>query len=140
MQIVGGYDEAVATWAGQRLGVKFELPYTAFAVVNVSREIIGAAVFNDYQNGGNISWSHVGAGTISRGVIRRLAHYVFVENNVSRVSAKTKRSNSRVARLLMKAGFKFEGIQKRYFGPTKDDDALTYVLFKEDATRWLGAH
>lgn len=135
MQIVGGYDDAAAQWAGRQLGVTFELPYTAFALVDVSREIVGAAVFNDFHPGGSIEWTHVGR--LGRHVISTLAAYAFLQNGATRVTCKTKRANLAVRRLLPKAGFVFEGVMKKYYGPTKDHDALIFALFREDASRWL---
>lgn len=138
MELVAGYDEAVADWAGRQLGVKFVAPYVAFGIIDNSGKAVGAAVFNNHFERGNIEWSHVGPGSITRSVVRQLAQYAFVHCEASRVTAKTMRRNVKVRKLLPKAGFTFEGTQKRFFGPDAGDDALVYVLFREQAQRWLG--
>lgn len=137
MMLVAGQDHAVAEWAGAQLGVKFVEPYVALGIVNDAGGLIGASVFSDYYRGGNIEWTYVGEGSLRPGMLFDLAHYCFVQLAVSRVTAKTRRSNRLVRRLLPKAGFSFEMTQKRYFGPSKDDDALVFVLTKENAGRWL---
>ncbi len=135
MQLIGGYDDAVAQWAGHQLGVTFELPYTAFALIDFSRQIVGATVFNDYHRGGSIEMTHVGR--MGRHALAALAAYAFIQNDASRVTCKTMRANSSIGRILSKAGFVFEGTMKRYYGPTKAHDALIFALFRENAGRWL---
>ncbi len=137
MTLVAGYDRAVADWAGAQLGVTFVEPFTALGVVNAGGDLVGASVFGDYYKGGNIEWSYVGEGSLRPAMLREIAHYCFVQLAASRVTAKTRRSNKLVRRLLPRAGFSFETTQKRYFGPSKDDDALVFVLHREDAGKWL---
>lgn len=138
MELVAGYDEAVADWAGRQLGVKFVQPLRAFGILNGNGQAVGAAVFNDYYKGGNVEWTHVGPGTIRPGLMRDLARFAFIDLQASRVTAKTAYRNVKVRKLLPKAGFTFEFTQKRYFGPERGDDALVYVLFRENAQRWIG--
>jgi len=135
--LVGGQDEAVAAWAAEQLGVQFVQPLSAIGVLDARGDLVGASVFNDYYRGGNIEWTYAGARSLGPDMLRELARYCFVQLEVSRVTAKTRRSNKLVRRLLPKAGFTFEMTQKRYFGPTRDDDALVFALFREDAGKWL---
>ena len=137
MMLVPGHDRAVADWAGAQLGVHFTEPFKALGVVNSDGLLIGASIFGDYYPGGNIEWTYVGHGSLRASILKDIAHYCFVQLAASRVTAKTRRSNKLVRRLLPKAGFSFETTQKRYFGPSKDDDALVFVLRKEDASKWL---
>lgn len=139
MDLVFGHDQTVAEWAAHRLGVQFEAPYSAFGVIDQEGNLVGASIFGDHYAGGNIEFTYVGAGTLSRRVQNAIAHYAFVACGASRLSAKTKRSNSKtVGKMLHKAGFAFEGIRQRYYGPSKNDDALCFVLFRDKAGRWLG--
>lgn len=137
--IVAGQDFAVAAWAGSQLGVTFQEPYTAFGFTGPDGSLRAASIFNDYYPGGNIEWTYVGAETFTPGKLRFLARFVFLELEATRVTAKTRRGNVIVRRLLGKksSGFQFEGTQKFYFGPTKADDALVYVLFRANALRWM---
>ncbi len=135
--LIAGQDEAVANWAASQLGVKFVQPLTAVGIVDTQGTLIGASVFNDYYPGGNVEWTYVGRGSLKAGMLRDLAHYCFVQLGAARVTAKTRRSNTLVRKLLPHAGFAYEATQKRYFGPDKGDDALVFVLFKEQAGKWL---
>lgn len=138
MHIVAGRDEEISAWASAHLGcAQFQQPYTAFGFVSATGELLAGAVFNDYYPGGNCEWSHVGV--LRPRMLQFLARFVFLELDATRVTAKTRRGNVTVRRLLGKksSGFQFEGTQKFYFGPTKADDALVYVLFRANALRWM---
>lgn len=137
MRLVSGHDAEVADWAGSVLGVKFQPPFVAFGIIDASGRLCGASVFNDFYPGGNIEWTHVGTGSLQKGILREMARYAFIQNQATRITAKTRRGNSIVRRLLPKAGFAYEGTQKSYFGPNKSDDALVFALFRADAERWL---
>ena len=91
----------------------------------------GGAVFNNW-NGANIDLTIAMDAPPTRGIIRALQHYVFVQSGATRVSALTRRSNKRVQKLLPRLGFAFEGTRKRYFGPHRADDAFAYGLLPEN--------
>lgn len=125
--------EAVAEWVGERLGGKtFYAPYRAFGIVR-DGAIVGGAVFNDFYRDGNVAWTHAG----SLMSIRVLADFAFRQLRASRVTCRTQRANDKVRVLLERGGFKYEGTQRQFFGPGKDDDALVFVLFADAAKRWL---
>lgn len=137
VSVIQGQDRAIAEWAGQRLGVVFQEPYCAFGFVGDDGELFAASVINDYYPGGNCEWTHYGPGLFSREMGAYLLNFVFNELTAARVTAKTRRGNVLVRKLLPRYGWEFEFVQKRYFGPTKDDDALVYVMWKERALRWI---
>lgn len=137
MQPVFGYDAEVAAWAGDQLGVSFQQPFRAMGVVDGQGVLRGATVFNEHYAGGNIEMTLVGPGMLTWSVQRAIMQFSFVDCGATRLSARTARRNTTVRRLLPKAGFQFEGVQKRYYGPDKGDDALCYVLFVEQAGKWL---
>lgn len=137
MQPVFGYDAEVAAWAGAQLGVSFQQPFRAMGVVDSQGTLRGATIFNEHYTGGNIEMTLVGPGMLTRGVQQAIVRFAFVNCGASRLMARTARRNAVVRRLLPKAGFAFEGVQKRYFGPERGDDALIYVLFREQAGKWL---
>lgn len=137
MQLLLGQDEAVAAWAGAQLGTVFHAPFVAFGVLDSQGSLRGAAVWNDYHAGGNISLSLVGPGAFQRGILRELARYAFEICKCSRVSCRTRRANISARKLLPKGGFVFEGTARRFFGPTRADDGLSFVMFPEQARKWL---
>lgn len=137
MEVVFGHDETVAAWAGAQLGVAFQQPFRAMGVIDGAGALCGATVFNDHYMGGNIEMTLVGPGMLTWQVQKAIMGFAFVTCGASRLTAKTPYRNKKVRKLLPKAGFQFECIQKRYYGPEKGDDAVVYVLFKERAGRWL---
>ena len=135
MQLAFGYDEAVAKYVGENLGVTIHPPFVAIGIVS-HETLIGGMVFNNY-NGSNIDVTVFTAKPATRGIIRAGAHYVFNQLGCNRVSAITRRSNSRASRVIPKMGFKYEATKKRWFGPEKADDGIAYVMLREHAARWL---
>ncbi len=139
MILVGGQDQKVAKWASLVLGKPIVQPYAAFGIIEPDGLLRGAAIFNDYQGpGGNIEMTYVGAGTMTRKVLKALAHYAFVSCAASRVTFKTMRQNIVTRKLLGKAcrGLTHEGVLRRYYTTEKSGDALVYVLSRENAKRW----
>lgn len=134
---VAGHDQTVAEWAGERFNCSFYAMYSAFGIVDHDGSLIGAAVFSDYYPGGNIQISYIGPQTLTRAILREIGHYAFVTLGVSRITCKPPRRNDTAKKLLPRAGFKFEGILERYYGPTKDDDCIVYSLSKDRAGKWL---
>lgn len=136
MRLVFGQDELVAQYVFGHLGIALVPPYTAIGGTRDGKTLCIGVVFNQY-NGSNIEITLYGPGSLTRGAIRGVYHYVFEQLGVGRVSAKTKRSNNNMQRLLPRFGFKFEGISERYFGPQKADDAIRFVLFPDEARKWI---
>lgn len=135
MEIVTGCDDDVAKWASIKLGQQVCPPYlcVGFADQGVWQ---GAAIFNDY-NGTNVELTIYGPGCLTREAIRFVFDYAFRQLHVLRVTARTRRGNADMRKLLPRIGFMFEGTAKRYFGPTKQDDALLFVMFPANADRWI---
>lgn len=136
MILVFGQDELVAQYVFGNLGLPLVPPYTAIGGTRDGQTLCIGAVFNQF-NGSNIEINLYGPGALTRGAIRSVYHYAFEQLGVNRVSAKTRRSNKTMQRLLPRFGFKFEGISERYFGPEKADDAIRFVLFPDDARKWI---
>jgi len=136
MRLVFGCDDLVAKYVSDGLGLPMVPPYTAIGGTRDGQSLCIGVVFNEY-NGSNIDITLYGPGALTRGNIRGVYHYLFEQLKVNRVTAKTRRSNKRMQRLMGRFGFKFEGISARYFGPTKADDAIRFVLFPEEARKWL---
>ena len=90
-----------------------------------------AVAFNDY-NGANIELTMV-AQEMTRGVLRYLAHYVFVVCGCRRLTVRAKRGNKASQKTAQRLGFSYESVAKYYF---HDDDAIVYRMLKKDC-RWL---
>lgn len=138
MNLVVDADALVAEWAQDRLGPLLFTSYRAFGVADGGGSLRGAMLFHDY-NGSNIEITIYGPGCINRRFIRYAFDYAFRVNGASRLTARTRRGNARMRKLLPKLGFVYEGTSKQYFGPNRGDDALNYALFPPAAARWMGS-
>lgn len=136
MKLVFGRDELVAQWVAENLKLPMIPPYVAIGGTRDDKSLCIGVVFNQY-NGSNIDISLYGPGGLTRGNIRAIYSYAFVQLKVNRVTAITRRSNKNMQRLLPRFGFKFEGTSARYFGSEKSDDAIRFVLFQDDARKWI---
>jgi RimJ/RimL family protein N-acetyltransferase len=63
--------------------------------------------------------------------------YAFVQLGCCRLTARTRRSNKPMRRMLPKMGFMYEGTMRRFYGPTRADDAFCYGMYPANAIRWL---
>jgi RimJ/RimL family protein N-acetyltransferase len=133
---VFGKDQLVAEFVSAGIGDHFSPPYVCIGFSKDAKTLCGGAIFNNW-NGANIEISIYGPGALTRGAIRVACRYAFGQSNATRMTAKTRRSNKRMQALLPRLGFTFEGVQKRFFGPDRADDALLYALFPQDAEKWM---
>jgi RimJ/RimL family protein N-acetyltransferase len=124
----------VAEWFGQVVGKPQFGPYAAMGWQNDKGEPVTAVLFNDY-NGANIEMHMVG--TFGRQRLREVMRYAFLQLNVQRITAKPYRSNVKLRETVMKLGFEPEGVMKRYYGPSSDDDAIVYRLDRQAAEKWM---
>lgn len=132
MRLVFGEDALVAAWMSQRLGNPIGPPYIAFGLTADEKTLCGGAAFSNW-NGANIEMAIVLDCIITRGFIRAIYNYAFIQCGALRLSARTRRSNRTANRILPRLGFKFEGVAKSYYGPNRADDAICYVLFSNKA-------
>lgn len=137
MSLVAGRDREVVEWASQELKQEFAEPYIAIGWTKDGDTYSGACIFNQW-NGANIDISIVGPGVLTKENIAYIYRYAFDQIKATRVTARVRRSNSTMRKLIPRLGFKFEGPEKNYFGPTRSDDALVFALFPETANKWLG--
>lgn len=136
MRLVFGQDDLVAHWVFENLGLPVTPPYVAIGGTVDDKTLSIGVVFNQW-NGSNAEITLFGPGAIRRGCVRAIFHYAFIQLGVNRLSATTRRSNKTMLRLLPRFGFHFEGTSKHWFGPHRADDAMRFVLFPENAQKWM---
>jgi ribosomal protein S18 acetylase RimI-like enzyme len=127
-----GHDASVAAWAWNEFCLT---PMPIDAAIGIIRlhKMVGAAIFQNYS-GFNVELSYYGPQTFSAGIARGLAQYALTRfNHLDRLTMRTNRNNSNILKMFQRFGFKFEGVQHRYYGPY--GDAAVFVLFKEDLKR-----
>ena len=137
MRLVLGQDEAVGVFASQKLGVSIIPPYTSMGIVDDADQLIGAIVY-DHYNKFDIEITFYGPHCMTRRFIRAAFEYPFKQLGVLRLTARTRRSNKTMCRLLPRLGFIYEATLKHHFGPTRGDDAVLYRLTRSEAARWIG--
>ncbi len=136
MRLVVGQDAAVAQWAQDKYAGGLQPYIQAMAIVDGIGNIRGAATLH-YHGGSNIELCYWGPGTLTRRIAGQIAEICFFGLKVSRVTCRTPRSNKIVARHLPKLGFRYEGLARHYYGPTKQQDAIMFGLTLDDAARLL---
>jgi RimJ/RimL family protein N-acetyltransferase len=120
-------DVEVAEFVGNLIGKKIVPPFASMGVERDGK-LVGGAIFNNWT-GADIEMTLAGPGMLSRGVMRALAHYAFVQAGCRRVSMTVRLSNSLVRKLAKRCGFRIEGI-KRHGYP--DEDAIIFGLLADD--------
>lgn len=131
-----GRDDALARWAGDRLGITSFGPSRSIGVLRRG-DLAAVAVFHQYRPPADVEISFV---TATRywatpqdvcGIMR----YPFITLGCKRLTAITKAANETTRTFLRRLGFKQEGYHVDAFA---DDDAVSYGLLRKDAARWLG--
>ena len=122
---------SLAAIAGSELSVTFAPPFIALASLSEEGNIAGVVVLNNYDSC-NIDLTAVGRGAFSLGVVRAICTHVFDNLGCSRITAKTRKSNKVVRRLLGRHA-KFEATLKNWFG---NEDALQFRMCRDECP-WL---
>ncbi len=136
MRLVLGQDAAIAEWAKDKYDCGLPACTHALGIVDSAGNIRGAATLH-YYGGANIELCYWGPRTVTRGIARQIAHICFYGLRASRVTCRTQRSNKIVTRHLSKLGFRYEGLARHYYGPSKQQDAVLFGITLDDAARLL---
>lgn len=127
-----GADALVSSWA---FNFHNKIPIhvdRAFGVVE-NNQIVGAALFSSF-NTVNAEFSYYGRGTLTLGIIRALAKCALYDLRLSRITVIVPKRPSFLLKKMHKFGFRFEGVQKRYYGSedTPKNTGCRFVAFSED--------
>jgi len=130
-------DALVAGWAFQTHNKVPIHVDRALGIID-NNVIVGAALFSSY-NGVNADLSYYGKGTVTVGIIRALVRIGLYELRLSRCTAIVPKRPSYLLKKLPKLGFRYEGVQRRYYGPTDSARHVgcRFVLFREDMEKLL---
>lgn len=131
-------DDYVAAWAfhtHNKVSIKVD---RALGIVE-NGQLVGAALFSSY-NSMNAELSYYGKGTITLGIIRALARIALYELRLARCTVIVpKRPSYLLKKLPVKFGFRYEGVQRRHYGPTNSarHTGCRFVLFREDIEKMI---
>jgi RimJ/RimL family protein N-acetyltransferase len=127
-------DEALAKWAGDRLGMEIGKPNTSIGVAHKG-QIVAVAVFNNFRPPNiEITFVTSSARWASPGAVRAILRYPFVQLRCKRLTAIIEATNQPARAFLCRLGFKLEGIHPDVF---VTGTAETYGLLRSDAQRWV---
>lgn len=132
--LIFGHSRVLAHWAGSRIGISDFGPCVAIGIAH-RNEIVAAAVFNNYRHP-NIEITFVTSSPrwASRGAIRAILQYPFVQLRCKRITAITEAANYPARAFLFRLGFHEEGYHP---DALPSGDAVTYGLLAKDAGRWI---
>lgn len=136
MKALIGFDQTVADWIASKTGKPFYPPYVAIGAVDEAGTLRGGFVFTS-DTGDKIEMSLAGDGVANRTMWRVILNYVFEQRKRSRLQVHTRRSNKNVLRQLVKLGFHYEGVARRFYGR---EHGVCYSLTIDDLSafrsRW----
>jgi RimJ/RimL family protein N-acetyltransferase len=128
------HDVALARWAGARLGIAGFDPCRAIGVTHQG-EIVAAAIYNNYRPPDiEITFVTSSPHWASRGAIRAIMRYPFVQLRCKRLTAVTSAQNASARAFLVRLGFRQEGLHPDAL-PT--GDAVSHGLLARDAAKWI---
>ena len=132
MNIVTGHDARVLEWAEPLMNGEIGNPVAVHGVVDKDGTLVGALIYGEYD-GHNIELSLCGTRGITPRVLRFIFEYPFVELGCGRLWARIRKSNKTMKKLLPRAGFRFEGVERTYYA---DEDALRFSMLKNEC-EWI---
>lgn len=125
------HDKEIADWTFATFNVQ-AWPFIKAVGLLRGNELVGSFMFQEF-NGSNAELSVYGPGSMTPRVIREMARAALLLLGVNRLTVRTKRKNRHITSTIEKFGFKFEGIQKMFYGP--NEDAIMFGILKPDLIR-----
>ena len=132
-------DEVVTSWVFTTYN---KVPFKVDRALGVLEDgkLVGAALFSSY-NTMNADLSYYGKNSITPGITKALARIALYELRLARCTVIVPKRPSYLVRKLGSGlfGFRYEGVQRRYYGPTNSDrhTGCRFVLFREDMEKLL---
>jgi RimJ/RimL family protein N-acetyltransferase len=126
-------DGTIAAWTFSTFDILPHHYEACFGIVE-NHQIIGSVLWEAYR-GHDIEISYFGPKTMTLGIARACARLAMDYFHVSRVTARTSRSNKMMTRGIKKIGFEYEGVAHNGYG---DEDAIMYGLYGHKLARLAG--
>ena len=139
LKITGTSLDSVGKMIGEWFSVKTDLnvsgAYSAIGWVKDGK-IVAAALFNDYTKF-SIEVHFFGPGFLNRKTIGDIMKYVFLQIGCSTLIAKVDRKGDEFKEFVSRIGFKYLCVIPKYFGTTKDKDAIMFYASQDMVKRWI---
>ena len=133
MPLLFGHDQDVAAWAENKLEGRLVFPHAAVGMLD-KRGVLRGAWLLSFHNAHTAELTLYSEGVVTNGMIGDLFRFTFDHLQVNRLQIRTTRKNKAIKRAAPKYGFRFEGVQKHFYGPNQD--ALCYFM-TPDICRWI---
>ena len=139
-KLIFGHDEALAQWAEQQYpeGAPFMRPLIAIGIADPSGQELYGVAFYSGHTATNVDFGLITASRrwATKGTVRALLYYPFVQLNLKRMTAFTLKKNRRARKVLEKFGFRPEGVHPYAF--PNGGTAMSYGLYREATMeRWF---
>lgn len=129
-----GHDAEVAGWAFRTFNFHPTQFCMAVGILDQHHSLVAACLFHAH-NGPDVELSYYGPNTLSLDIVKGIAKIAVEHLGVSRITARTARSNKVMTRGIRKVGFEFEGVRKCGYG---DQDAIMYGLYGKNLAKLAG--
>ena len=128
-----GQEVAVAAWAFKTFNF-FPTQFCMAIGICEKEALVGACLFHAH-NGPDVELSYYGPNTLTLDVVKGIARIAVERLGVSRITARTSKSNKMMTRGIRKVGFAFEGVRKCGYG---EQDAIMYGLYGKNLAKLAG--
>ncbi len=128
-----GRDTEVANWAFHTFGFVATSFNMAIGIME-DGHLVAAAMYHAH-NGPDVELSYYGPKTMNFVVARKLAQIALDYLGVSRITARTTKSNKIITRGIKKIGFEYEGIRHCGYGT---QDAVMFGLYGRNLAKLAG--
>jgi len=132
--LVLGHDAEIASWAFHTFNFHPTQFCMAIGIAEPTKGLVAACLFHAH-NGPDVELSYYGPNTLTLDLVKRIAKIAVEVLGVSRITARTSRSNKTMTRGIKKIGFEYEGIRKCGYG---SQDAVMYGLYGKNLARLAG--
>lgn len=122
-KLLFGHDSEVADWVLRHIPTLRGAPFGSCAAIGVLDDLgnpLAGVVYHDYQQQFatmQVSMAAVSPRWATRGTIRALLSYPFLQAGINKVWAASPHTNERALKFLAGIGMKKEGVLRHQFGP-----------------------
>jgi len=132
--LILGRDVEIAAWAFKTFGFHPTQYCMAVGIATPEDGLVAACLFHAH-NGPDVELSYYGPNTLTLDLVKKIAKVAVEVLGVSRITARTSRSNKTMTRGIKKIGFEYEGIRKCGYG---SQDAVMYGLYGKNLAKLAG--
>lgn len=132
--LILGRDVEIAAWAFKTFGFHPTQYCMAVGIASPEEGLVAACMFHAH-NGPDVELSYYGPNTLTLDLVKKIAKVAVECLGVSRITARTSRSNKTMTRGIKKIGFEYEGIRRCGYG---SQDAVMYGLYGKNLAKLAG--